>query len=235
MVNAVSSAICGDAHRAASRAHANCAHQATRVMAAATKNPGNGACVVDWDLDIRGILTDGLRPPLLARKRRRTLPRMPAAPSPDARRFVAPTIGIAMGAGLIVAESVLLVRDFLGSFGAGGVWKELLGCLVGYALAGAALDLLVQAIAPARWRHSWLARGIPVVVLAFALQWSFGIVSMLAVATVPLAVGWTLAAHVRWGLPMSVGLALLALSPALPHSEAHAGSAVAAKESTWVP
>lgn len=132
------------------------------------------------------------------------------------KRFVVPGVGLALGAGLLFSESVLIVHDFLGSFGGGGVWRQLLGCAVSYAALGALVDLLVQAVAPARFRRSRLVRGIPILLVAFAAQRTFGLATVAAYATVPLSAVFAYAASVRWGRPMAAGFAALALMPALP-------------------
>jgi arylsulfatase A-like enzyme len=127
-----------------------------------------------------------------------------------------PTVGIALGAGLLVAECVIWIRQSLDSFGGGGIWRALLEGLAIYVAAGAAIDLLVQALAPRRFATSPIARGLPLVALAFAAHWNLGMVPFMATFTIPVAIAWAFAAHVRWGLPLAVGMALFGLAPALP-------------------
>lgn len=135
-------------------------------------------------------------------------------------RFIFPSLGLALGVGLLLGESIVLVRDFLGTFGGGGVGGALLACALAYAVVGAVVDLLVQAVAPARHRRSVWLRGLPVVLLAFLFQKWFGLASILAYATVPFAVAWAAATRVRWGAPAATGIALLAFLPALPEAAA---------------
>ena len=127
-----------------------------------------------------------------------------------------PTVGIALGAGLLVAECVIWIRSSLDSFGGGGIWEPLLEGLAVYVVAGGVLDLLVQRLAPVRFASSPILRGLPLVLLAFAAHWTFGIVAFMATFTIPVAIAWAFAVHVRWGIPLAVGMALFGLAPALP-------------------
>ena len=152
--------------------------------------------------------------------------------APTQRRIVFPSVGLALGAGLLLAESALIVRDFLGSFGGGGVWQQLLPSLAGYAVAGAVIDLLVQLVAPSRFRRSVVLRGLPVLILAFLAQRTFGIASLAAYATAPLSVVFAFASHVRWGRPMAAGLLALGLLPSLPPALTEALPPAAEKSAT---
>jgi arylsulfatase A-like enzyme len=125
-----------------------------------------------------------------------------------------PTVGIALGAGVLVAECVAWIRGVLDSFGGGGIWLALLQSLLIYVAVGAAVDLGVQLVMRGRWRASPILRGLPFVVLAFLMHYHFGVAKLLALATVPGAVVWACAVHVRWGIPLAAGMVLFGFSPA---------------------
>ncbi|HUC44661.1 MAG TPA: sulfatase-like hydrolase/transferase [Candidatus Sulfotelmatobacter sp.] len=147
-------------------------------------------------------------------------------------RLVFPAVGLALGAGLLFSESVLLIREFFASFGGGGVWRELLFTLAGYAVAGALIDLAAQLVAPARWRLNAYVRAAPVIVAAFLAQKTFGVASAVAFGSVPLAAVWASGAFRRWGWPMASGFAALALLPALPAARVPIPPPSAAREAS---
>jgi arylsulfatase A-like enzyme len=125
-----------------------------------------------------------------------------------------PTVGISLGVGLLVAECVAWIRGVLDSFGGGGIWLALLQSLVLYVVVGAVIDLAVQLVARGRWKTSPILRGLPFVILAVFLHYNFGVAKLLALATVPGAVVWACAVHVRWGAPLAAGMVLFGFSPA---------------------
>lgn len=124
-----------------------------------------------------------------------------------------PTVGIALGAGVLVAECVAWIRGVLDSFGGGGIWLALLQSLLIYLAVGAAVDIGVQLVVRGRLRTSPILRGLPFVILAFLMHYHFGVAKLLALATVPGAVVWACAVHVRWGIPLAVGMVLFGFSP----------------------
>jgi arylsulfatase A-like enzyme len=133
-----------------------------------------------------------------------------------------PTVGISLGAGLLVAECVAWIRGVLDSFGGSGIGLALLQSLLIYVVVGAAIDLGVQLAVRGSWRTSPILRGLPFVILAFFLHHNFGVAKLLALATVPGAVVWAFAVHVRWGIPLAVGMVLFGFSPAFSGSGAAA-------------
>jgi arylsulfatase A-like enzyme/1-acyl-sn-glycerol-3-phosphate acyltransferase len=150
---------------------------------------------------VRGVPSPGApaeRPPVaLAR---------PSAP-PRRRRFT----GAAVGAGLAVAEGLLVVLPLCAMHGQAGLAAGTLSALLVYAGAGAALDLAAGlAGAPSAVAGLLTAAGIGLVAVATGHP-------PLAVAAFTLvAVGWAaVAVSDRFG-GVALAVALWALSPALP-------------------
>jgi arylsulfatase A-like enzyme len=141
-------------------------------------------------------------------------PAGPASATP--RRLGFPTVGIALGAGLLVAECVVVLRGVLESFAGTGIWKELSLSLAAYVVAGATVDLLLQLGLPRRLGRSPFVRATPILVIAFFAERSFGAWGVVAFGVVPAAAAFAWAAHVRWARPLAAAMALLALLCALP-------------------
>ena len=127
-----------------------------------------------------------------------------------------PRVGLALAAGLVLAECGLTVRGFMNTFGAGGIALELGESFLIYAIPAMALDLLAQALAPAPWKRSLLVRGLPIMVLAFLAVHSCAMVSTLAYAIVPVAALWALSTRSRWTILLAVATAFWSLRPAWP-------------------
>ncbi len=194
-------------------AHVGCAAiWMTGALAPAVSPP------VAWALAAAGLACGVLGWRLLARSRARDEPvapmtrevarREPAGPPP---RFAWPWVGATFGAGLVVGECVVVVKGMLASFAGRGIGQEIAVSVATCVALGAAGDLLVQAMLPARWRTP-LARGLALLPVALLLEHRFGLFAIAALGVVPLAALWTVSCRVRWSRPLAAAIVVFALT-----------------------
>ena len=129
-----------------------------------------------------------------------------------------PSVGLGLGPGMLIAESSILVRGMMESFGSQGVARHYLVALLVYTSVAVLGDLLAQLVVKKDSRWQLPSRALPT--LAF---FSIGIplfdLVPLAVAT---ALGggllWAASLMRRWAWPLAAGMLLVALLPALPQA-----------------
>ncbi|MCB9762587.1 MAG: sulfatase [Alphaproteobacteria bacterium] len=134
-------------------------------------------------------------------------------------RWRAPTAGMAVGLGLSVAECSLVLRNLLRGFGSGGVVPIALPVVAVYLLFGAAADLLVQAVAPARHRHRRLLRGGAAALTAYVLGVTSGQLLFSLTLVMAAACAWAALLLHRRGRFVALPLALAGMwrmGPASP-------------------
>ena len=116
-----------------------------------------------------------------------------------------PTVGLALAAGLVVADCLFVVGPYMGPFNAGSLWSILVGALALYAVPCVGIDLAAQLITPGVGRRSIWIRGGAVLAVALGLTLAAGetrSLPLLAAAALfaVLALGrfsWPIAAVVR--------------------------------------
>lgn len=127
-----------------------------------------------------------------------------------------PSVGLGLGPGMLIAESSILVRGMMDSFGSQGVARHYLVALLVYTSVAVVGDLLVQAVIPKGWRWQGAARALPTIL--------FYLIGIPLLDLVPLSVAtalgggllWVASLHRRWAWPLAAGMLLVALLPTLP-------------------
>jgi hypothetical protein len=130
-----------------------------------------------------------------------------------------PTVGIALAAGLVVADCLFVVGPYMGPFNAGSLWPILVGALGMYALLGVGIDLAVQLLTPGAARRSIWIRGGAVLAVGIGLTLAAGEARSLPLLAV--AALFALLALGRFSWPLAAVAAAIALyssikSPSLP-------------------
>jgi len=124
-----------------------------------------------------------------------------------------PSVGIALAAGLLVADCLFVVGPYMGPFNAGSLWPLLLGALGMYAMLGVGIDLTVQLLAPGAARRSIWIRGGAVLAVAMGLTLAAGEVRSLPLLAV--AALFALLALGRFAWPLAAVAAAIALYPSI--------------------
>lgn len=124
-----------------------------------------------------------------------------------------PTVGLALAAGLLVADCLFVVGTYMAQFNAGSLWPLLLGALGMYLLLGVGLDLVVQLLAPPAARRSIWTRGEVVLAVAMGLTLASGEVRSLPLLAV--AALFAVLALGRFSWPLAAVAAAVALYPAV--------------------
>lgn len=133
-----------------------------------------------------------------------------------------PLVGLAFGAGLLIAESSILTRGMMASFGSAGVARHYAVALAVYLVLAVAGDLLVQlALLEAgspRWAPA--ARALGGAVLLLACVSVFDLLASAATISIAGSLAWTASLTRRWAWPLTAAMLLVALRPALPQERA---------------
>jgi arylsulfatase A-like enzyme len=131
-------------------------------------------------------------------------------------------VGIALAAGLVVADCLFVVGPYMGPFNAGSLWPILVGALGIYALLGVGLDLAVQLLGPGAARRSIWIRGGAVLAVALGLTVAAGEARSLPLLAV--AALFAVLALGRFSWPLAAVAAVIALYPAIKISSLLEGS-----------
>jgi arylsulfatase A-like enzyme len=122
-----------------------------------------------------------------------------------------PTVGLALAAGLLIADCLFVVGPYMAQFNVTSLWQLLIGALGLYLLLCVGLDFVVQLLAPAR-SSIWI-RGGTILAVAVGLTMAGGEARSLPL----LAVAGLFAALVlgRFSWPLAAVAAAIALYPAV--------------------
>jgi arylsulfatase A-like enzyme len=122
-------------------------------------------------------------------------------------------VGIALAAGLVVADCLFVVGPYMGPFNAGSLWPILVGALGIYALPGVGIDLAVQLLTPGAARRSIWLRGGAVLAVGIGLTLAAGEARSLPLLAV--AALFALLALGRFSWPLAAVAAAIALYPSI--------------------
>jgi len=137
-----------------------------------------------------------------------------------------PSVGIALAAGLLVADCLFVVGPYMGPFNVGSLWPVLIGALGIYLLLCVGLDLAVQLLAPGSARHSIWVRGGAVLAVALGLTVAAGEARSLPLFAV--AALFAVLALGRFSWPLAAVAAGIALYPAIKSPALLEGSSLSA-------
>ena len=124
-----------------------------------------------------------------------------------------PTVGLALAAGLLVADCLFVVGPYMGPFNAGSLWPILVGALGMYAVLGVGIDLAVQLLTPGAARRSIWIRGSAVLAVGIGLTLAAGEARSLPLLAV--AALFALLALGRYSWPLAAVAAAIALYPSI--------------------
>ena len=124
-----------------------------------------------------------------------------------------PTVGIALAAGLLVADCLFVVGPYMGPFNAGSLWSILLGAMGIYAMLGVGIDLTVQLLTPGAARRSIWFRGSAVLAVGIGLTLAAGEARSLPLFAVAALFALLALGRLTW--PVAVVAAAIALYPSV--------------------